>query len=303
MDVLAALATFVRVADAGSFSAVARERNTTQPGVSRQITALEDHLGARLLQRTTRSLALTPEGRELLEHARRVLADVAEAEASVGSRLTSPTGLVRLGATVAMGRMMIAPRLGTLLTRHPGLEIELSLSDGIADLVQEGLDFAIRVGQVTDAGLIARRIGVVETVLVASRDYLARHPAPATPAELAGHECLVYLARNAVEWRFERGGGSETVKVTGRFRTDSVDAVRAAVLASMGVGRLPSWFFTRELREGTVQRVLPGWRTPRLPIQAVYPSRRFLAPRTRAVIEFLAGEFRLDPLVSDYGLG
>lgn len=301
MDLIAALRAFSRVAESGSFSAVAREMGTTQPAISRQVASLEDHLGVRLLHRTTRSLTLTEDGRDLLDHATRLLDAIEETVASVGRRRASPSGLVRLGAPVAFGRLYIAPRIGRLLDRYPDLRIDLSLSDGMADLVHEGLDVAVRIGETPDSALVARRIGVTGRVCVASVEYIALHGEPAHPNDLAQHQCILYVRRDTAEWSFEGPDGPLSVQVHGRFRTDSGEAIRQAVLAGIGIGIAPAWMFRDALLEGTVKELFPEWKSPLAPIFAVYPSRRHLAPRTRAVIDFLVEEFRLDPMISAYG--
>ncbi len=302
MDVLAAFRVFVRVAEARSFSAVAREMGTTQPAVSRQVAALEEHLGARLLQRTTRSLALTEDGRDLLGHARRVLDSVEEAEASVGRRHSLPGGLVRLGSSSAFGRLYVAPRIERLLERYPELAIELRMSDSILDLVAEGIDIAIRVGTVQDSSLVARKIGSSRRITVASAGCIAQHGEPHHPSDLARLPCVIFTgSATPTEWLFESSDGPVSVSVTGRFRTDNGEAVREAVLAGLGFAVLPIWFFRTELTDGRLKPVLTGWEPPSNAISAVYPSRRNLAPRTRAVIDFFLDEFRLDPVISSYG--
>ena len=302
MDLLAAFRIFVRVAEAGSFSAVAREVGATQPAVSRQVAALEEHLAARLIQRTTRSLALTEDGRDLLGHARRVLDCVEDAEAAVGRRHSAPAGLVRLATPASFGRLYVAPRMRRLLDRYPELSVELHMSDTVSDLVADGIDLAIRGGAVTEASLVSRRIGSSARHVVASADYLERSGEPMHPHDLAQHSCIVFLNNaNPYEWRFNGPDGAVAVPISGRFRTDSSEAVRAAVLAGVGVALFSDWAFNEELASGQVRAVLREFQAERLPIQALYPSRRNLAPRTRAVIDFLVDEFRLDPAISSYG--
>ncbi len=302
MDVVAAFRVFVRVAESQSFSAVAREMGTTQPAVSRQVAALEEHLGARLIQRTTRSLGLTEDGRDLLGHARRVLDSVEEAEASVGRRHSMPGGLVRLGTSSTFGRLYVAPRIPRLLERYPELSIDLRMSDGVSDLVAEGIDLAIRVSAVQDSSLVARKIGSYRRVAVASASCIAAYGEPHHPAELARLPCIVFTgSATPAEWRFEGSEGPVTVNVAGRFRTDNGEGVREAVMAGLGFAVLPIWFFGTELTDGRLQPVLTGWEPPRSAISAVYPSRRNLAPRTRAVIDFFLEEFRIDPIISSYG--
>ena len=301
---LAAFRTFARVAEAGSFSAVAREMGATQPAISRQVLALEQHLGARLIHRTTRSLMLTEDGRDLLEHARRVLACVEDAESAVGRGSQSPAGLVRLAAPANFGRLYVAPRMRRLLDRYPELQVELHMSDAVSDLVAEGMDLAVRGGAVPDSSLVARRIGASARSVVASREYLARAGTPQQPGDLARHSCIIFMQNaHPNDWAFSGPGGAVTVRVAGRFRTDNSEAMREAVLGGIGLAVAPAWMFGPDLLAGEVEAVLTGYGAGQIPIHAVYPSRRNLAPRTRAVIEFLADEFRLDPALSTYGEG
>ncbi len=302
MDLIAGLRTFVRVAEARSFTAVAREMGTTQPAVSRQVAALEEHLGARLIQRTTRSLTLTEDGRDLLGHARRVLDAAEEAEAAVGRQRGAPGGLVRLATPSVFGRLYVAPRLGRLLDRYPALSLELHVSDRPQDLVAEGIDLAVRAATVADSSLIARRIGSSSRITVASASYLDRHGEPQHPEDLAEHSCIPFLQHAApFDWHFDGPGGEVTVRVAGRFSTDGSEAVREAVLAGIGFAVLPGWYFAEELLTGQVRAVLHEWQPPRIGLNAVYPSRRYLPRRTRAVIDFLVDELRLEPVLSSYG--
>ena len=302
MDLLAALRVYVRVAEARSFSAVARELGTTQPAVSRQVAALEEHLGARLLQRTTRSLALTEDGRDLLGHARRVLDTVEEAEASVGRRHAVPGGLVRMATPTTFGRLYVAPRMNRLLERYPEMSVELRMSDKVIDLVADGIDLAIRASRVLDSSLVARKIGSTRLITVASPACIAMHGAPKHPSDLARLPCLIFTSRATPnEWRFDGRDGSVSVTIAGRFRSDNTEALQEGVLGGLGFAVLPTWLVAEELATGRLQPVLTDWDAPMLPISAVYPSRRNLAPRTRAVIDFFVDEFRLDPVISDYG--
>ena len=302
MDLLIAFRVFIRVAEAQSFSAVAREMGTTQPAVSRQVAALEEHLGARLIQRTTRSLALTEDGRDLLGHARRVVDSVEEAEAAVGRRHAVPGGLVRLATSSTFGRLYVSPRIPRLLERYPELTVDLRMSDGLTDLVAEGIDVAVRVTSVLDSSLVARKIGSSRRVAIASEACIAAWGEPRHPSDLSRMPCIIFSGSQApTEWRFEGPDGPVTVSVAGRFRTDNGEGVREAVLAGLGFAVLPTWFFGSEVTDGRLRPVLTGWEPPATPITAVYPSRRNLAPRTRAVIDFLVEEFRLDPVISAYG--
>ena len=288
--------TFLRVVEAGSISAVAREESTSQPTISRRLGALEQHLGVRLLQRTTRALSLTEEGRIFFAEAMRVRETIAEAEASVGSRSGAAAGTLRLACAVVMGRLHVVPRLGRFLETHPHVAVDLRLGDAFIDIVAEGVDLAIRVGDVTEPHLVARRIGTTRRTLVATPLYLARRGEPKTLAELGHHDCIVYSRLAAGDiWNFSGPDGPIAVPVTGRFRVDNTEGVRAAILAGLGIGFAPVWHFLDDIERGALRRVLPDFEPRSQPISAVYPSKRFLPPKVRVMIDFLATEFAGDP--------
>jgi DNA-binding transcriptional LysR family regulator len=292
MDLLTAFQVFVRVSESGSFSAVAREMGLSQPAISRQIAALEEHFGERLLQRTTRSLTLTDEGRDLLVHANRVLETLEEAETAVGRLRGTVAGTVRMSVPATFGRLYLAPRLGELLAVHPALEIELLLNDGLADIVSDGIDLAVRAGPIGDSSLIVRKMGTVARYAIASAAYLEKHGTPQTPYELAAHSCLIFTqSSNAHEWQFDGPNGIINIPVTGRFRSDAGDAIREAVISGYGIGMLPGWYFRDEMAQGTVRVLLGDWQVPGTPVHIIYPSRRYLSPRVRAVMDFLLKEF------------
>jgi DNA-binding transcriptional LysR family regulator len=301
-DTLTLYRTFVRVVEAGSFTAVAEERNTSQPTISRQIAMLEDHLGCLLFQRTTRSLALTDDGRIFYSHAMRTIEAVGEAESAVGRRRGKPGGNLRIAAAGVFGRTLLLPVFPRFLTRYPEINIELVLNDGVTDLVEEGVDLAIRVGEVSDQGMIARRIGTSRRTVVATQEYLARNGIPQTPDDLRQHDCIIYSRLNTgSNWTFDTPSGPLTVPVTGRLRVSSTEGVRGAILLGMGIGYVPIWHFSdRELRESSLVALLEDWHPHPQPISAVYPSKRFLSPKTRAMIDYLATEFELDPRLSSY---
>jgi DNA-binding transcriptional LysR family regulator len=289
--------------EAGSFTAVAAEQNTTQPTISRQVALLEDHLRTRLLTRTTRALTLTDDGRVFYEHALRALEAVSEAEGAVGRRRQKPSGLLRLGTPVVFGRLHIVPRLPAFLNRYPDVGIDLTMSDSFTDLVEHGIDVAIRVGEVTDPGLIAKRIGLVKRVTVASPAYLKRHRVPNVPADLADHECIVYTRlATGNRWVFAGAEGPLTVEVKGRYRADNSEAVREGVLGGLGIAVIPAFAFSREIETGAVKVLLREFEPRPLPMNAVYPSRRFVPLKVRAIIDHLAHEFSLDPMLSAHAV-
>jgi DNA-binding transcriptional LysR family regulator len=302
MDLLAAFQVFVRVSESGSFSAVAREMGLSQPAISRQIAALEDHFGERLLHRTTRNLTLTDDGRDLLVHASRVLESLEEAETAIGRRRGTVAGMVRLSVPVIFGRLYLTPRIGRLLNAHPALELDILFNDGLADLVADGIDLAVRAGVIADSSLIARRLGYVARYVLASTEYLNRHGTPETPQDLTRHDCLIFThGASAAHWPFESKDGNFTIPVTGRFRSDSGEGVREAVISGYGIGLLPAWYFRDEIANGSVQILLRGWNIPGAPVHLIYPSRRHLSPRVRVVMDFLHEEYSKDAVFAEFG--
>jgi DNA-binding transcriptional LysR family regulator len=302
-DVVALFRTFVRTVEAGSFTAVARELNSSQPTVSRQIAVLEDHLGCLLFQRTTRTLTLTDDGRVLYGHAQRALEALAEAEGAVGRRRAKPSGVLRLACAGVFGRLHIVPRLKRFRMRYPDIEIALVMNDGFSDLVEEGIDLAIRIGEVRDAGLVARKVGLSRRVVVATPGYLAERGTPSHPRDLAAHDCIVYdRLLTGANWSFLAPEGPLSVAVSGPVHVNNTEAVRAAVLEGLGLGYVPLWHFVGgEVEAGQVVQVLSTFEPSPQPISAVYVSRRYLAPKVRVAIDYFAAEFALDPKLSGYG--
>jgi DNA-binding transcriptional LysR family regulator len=299
-DTLSLFRTFVRVVEAGSFTAVAEEMNTSQPTVSRQVAALEDHLGCLLFQRTTRALTLTDDGRIFYGAAQAALDAAVQAESAVGRRRGRATGRLRLAVAGVFGRLHVIPRLPAFMERHPEIEVDLVMHDRFADMIEEGIDLALRVGKVTDSGLVARTIGLSRRSVLAAPSYLERHGTPRQPKDLKAHRCIVYSGLLAGRsWGFEGPGGHIDVPITGPFSVDNTEGVRAAVLQGMGIGYVPIWHFVEdEIESGRLVVLLRGYEGISLPITAVYPSRRHLAPKVRAAIDFFAAEFHLDPKLS-----
>lgn len=299
-DFLALSRTFARCVEAGSFTAVAAEMNTSQPTVSRQVAALEDHLGCVLFQRTTRSLTLTDEGRTFYDLALAALDAAEQAEAAVGRRRGRVTGRLRLACAGVFGRLHVIPRLGALMDRHPGLEIDLVMQDRATDLVEEGVDLALRVGVNEDAALIGRRIGLSRRVVVAAPAYLAAHGTPRHPHDLKDHRCILYSRlAGGPTWRFASDAGPVSVDIAGPFRADNTEGVRAAALNGLGIAYVPVWHFVEdEIESGRLAVLLKEFEPLPQPITAVWPSRRHLAPKVRAAIDFFASEFHVDPKLS-----
>jgi DNA-binding transcriptional LysR family regulator len=298
-DTVSLFRSFIRVVEAGSFTRVAQEQNSSQPTVSRQVAALEEHLGARLFTRTTRKLTLTDDGRSFYERAKHAIEAVSEAEDAVGRRRSRPSGALRLAMPVVFGRLRVIPHLKEFLARYPDVTIDLVMNDAHADLVEEGIDLAIRSGEVTDVSLIARKIGVTRRVVVAAPSYLRGKSLPKRPADLAAHDCLTFTGISAgVRWHFRGPEGSVSVEVTGRVRTRNSEGIREAVLSGLGIGNAPIWHLTDEIETGRLVVLLDGYEPTPDPIHAVYPSRRFVPQKTRVMIDFLEQRFAIDPTLN-----
>ena len=299
VDLYAAMRIFVRVAEGRSFSETARELNVAQSTVSKQITALEEHLGARLVLRTTRALSLTDDGRQFYQRSCEILDALAEAETTIGAGKV-PSGLVRIGCPATFGRLLIAPRLYRLLSLYPQLRVELVMNDGFVDLVGEGLDLAVLVGTLTDQSLVARRVGTTLQCIFGSPAYFARHGCPKSPRDLRNHNCIVYTnLGTGNEWRFTGPARRVKVRVQGNFLPNNAEAIREAVLSGVGVSAAPTWMFHSEARSGLVTTVLGDYQLERLPLNLVYPSRRLVPAKVRAVSDFLVQEFQAEPALGD----
>jgi DNA-binding transcriptional LysR family regulator len=287
--------SFVAVANAGSFSVAASQMGVTQSTISKQIVALERHLGTQLFRRTTRSLSLTNDGMMFYEGALRALAAIDEAESMVGL-VANIQGSVRLTCPLSLAESRLIGMIGRFLERYPKTEIDLRLSDHALNLVSDNLDIAIRVGQLGDSRLTARKIGSCRRVIVASPDYLNRQGRPSVPADLKQHNCISYtLLSSGSRWQFEEG---EAVMVTGNFRADSPNGLRAAALSGIGIAANAVWLFEQQLADGRLEQVLPDWELCPMPVHAVLPSGRFISARTRALLDFLIEEFARDPLLA-----
>jgi DNA-binding transcriptional LysR family regulator len=287
MDLLHALATFVQVAETGSFSAVARESRSSQPGVSRVIERLERHFASRLLHRTTRSLTLTEEGESLLSHARELLAAAEEMETALRRRQASPTGPVRVGVASDTA-MPVASRLAELLRRHPALSVELIVAERFGDMVQERLDLVVQTGEPQAASAVARVIASFRRAVVAAPAYLDEHGMPADPSELAQHRCIVHEAGpDSDRWKFAGPDGPIDVRVAGPLQANSAAVVRHAALAGQGIAYLSEALVADDIRANRLCRLLPETCADREQLFVVYPSRRHMPPRTRVLIDFL----------------
>jgi DNA-binding transcriptional LysR family regulator len=295
MDRLYQMRLYTRVVETGSFSAVARELGTIQPTVSKQLTALEDHLGVRLLNRTTRQLSPTEAGRKYYERCKRILDDIADAEGNLSDMQTRPTGMLRVHAAVAFGQLYMLPLLFKFRRLYPGLAIDVMLSDRYVDLIQEGVDVAIRFGELRDSQLVARKVGGSTRVCVASPAYLRARGTPKSPGELFSHNCITYNYLFSNEWEFETAQGPTTVRVGGDFRANSALTIRAAALEGIGIANMPTMFVQEDIDKGRLVRVLEDYGPPAVDVHAIYPSARFLSSKVRLFLDFVTEEFKDAP--------
>lgn len=291
MDLLRALSTFVRITETGSFSAVARESNTTPSAVTRLVGQLEEHFNVRLFHRTTRHLSLTEDGQDLLGHARQIIDAATDLRDTLGNQRTAPTGRVRVGLTAGAARLL-TPSLVDLLGRHPGLSVDLVIREQFGDLIEDRLDLAMQLGQPSDASLVARSVGEFGRALVAAPSYLEKYGAPATPDGLTSHRCIVQdTGPGSASWHFTGPGGPHVIEVSSAFSANNSELVRHAALAGHGIALLPEPQVLGDILAARLYRLLPNYPTERTRAFLVYPSRRHLAPRTRVMIDFLVERF------------
>ncbi len=293
MDKLGAMHAFVEIVDRGSLTAAGDALGRSLPTMVRTLAALEAELGATLLRRTTRRMSLTEEGRAYLERCRRILADVAEAEALVGEGGGEPRGLLRVTAPVAFGQMHVAPELAELLRRHPALQVELRLLDRVVDLVEEGIDAGVRIARLPDSSLLAAPLGHVRRVAVASPELLRRHGEPAHPHALAELPCVRFEGVGAgTSWQFREDERELPVPVSGPFATNQIAAALAACEAGLGFGVFLSYQVEPALRAGRLRRVLEGFEPTPVPVSLVHPEARLVTSRLRAFLDWMKPRLR-----------
>lgn len=293
MDRLHELEVFVAVADAGSFTKAGTRLRLSPPAVTRAISALESRLGTRVFNRTTRSLTITDVGQRFLENARQVLADLDNAEKEAVGEAAAPQGHLTVTASVTFGRLALAPIVCTFLREYSRVSVSMLLLDRVANLVEEGIDVAVRIGHLPDSSLVAKRVGDVRRVLVASPDYLARRGAPATPSDLRRHSVIAFtgLMPNR-EWRFLDGRNGKNVSFASRLEiNDAVAAISAAEMGD-GIAIALSYMVAEKIREGRLTTVLDDVAPPPVPVHLVYPQNRLIAPKLRAFVDFAAPRLR-----------
>lgn len=291
MERFGAIPVFVAVVEKGGFSAAATALGISKSAVSKRVNRLEEHLGVRLLHRTTRKLSLTEAGERYYENAVRALDAANKAEDAVTELQGEPSGKLSISSPMSFGRLHLAPMIPKFLARYPKLQLELVMDDKKIDLVAAGLDVAIRSGAdgLPDSSLVARKLAPLRHVLCASPGYLEESGVPQTPAELAARNCLLFsYSTDAGEWRFCRGDGkAQTVLVSGNYQVNNSEALVAALKEGMGVGRVPTFVAAPEIRSGQLVAVLPQWQQPEHALYAVYPERAYLPAKVRAFLDFV----------------
>ncbi|MBI4968374.1 MAG: LysR family transcriptional regulator [Rhodospirillales bacterium] len=289
---LSGMAIFARVVEEKGFSAAASALGLSKSAISKQLAKLEDRLGVRLLNRTTRRLSLTDAGAAYYERAARILAEAAEADRAMSALVEAPRGLLRVNAPMSFGVRHLGPALPDFLAQHPEVSIDLALNDRVVDLVDEGFDLAIRITKMPDSSLVARKLADSRRLLCGAPDYFRKRGKPSRPAQLKDHNCLIYsYTAPAEDWRFTGPEGVETVRVAGSLRANNGDILREAMLAGLGIAPMPSFLVGDDLRAGRLELALPGYEVSGSGIYAVYPHGRHLLAKVRVFIDYLAARF------------
>lgn len=290
MDRLTVMQVFVRAADTGSFSAAAQSLDMSPQMIGKYIASLEERLGTRLLQRTTRRQSLTEAGRLFYAQAKHILEEVETADADVLALGVKPRGTLRVTAPATLGSHRIVPALCHYMYENPEVSIDLTLNDRIVDLVEEGYDAAVRIGALADSSLIARSLAPYELIACASPDYLAKHGAPAVPADLAKHDCLRYASKSQAPgdtWRFTRDGKEQVLEMSGRVRINDARALVSAAIAGCGIMLGAKVALEREIEAGRLVRVLPDYNGPSRAVTLLYPAQRRPSPKLRSFVEWI----------------
>ena len=285
MDRLQAMTAFVRVVETGSFSAAARQIGVGQPAISKTIAQLEDRLQVRLLIRSTHGLTPTDAGLRFFERARNAIQEADEAELDAKGAGAGLSGRLRICAATTFARIMVLPHLSQFMESHPELEVDIILDDRVIDLVSEGVDVALRMGELADSSAVARKLATGRRSVIATPIYLERHGVPVVPADLSAHQAVVYTQLGNA-WTFSREGTQASVTVSGRARFSAAEGIRTAILSHMGLAVASDWMFAPELADGTVRRVLEDWELPPIDLWAVFPTGRLASAKARAFAEF-----------------
>ena len=292
MDRLLSMTVFARAVELGSFSAAAEVLHMSPQLVGKHVHTLEQHLGLRLLNRTTRRQHLTEIGASYYEKVKLILSEVASAEGLAAESLATPSGRLRVNAPLTFGIHALMPRLAGYMAAHPGVQVEVSLANRYVDALEEGADVVFRVGELSDSSRIARRLAPYRLILCAAPAYIEAHPPITTPMDLASHECLGFAHTELrTHWRFDGPGGLVTVPVTGRLMVDSGEALLVAARAGMGVLLQPAELVEPDIAAGRLVRVLPKYRAPDRPLHLLYAPDKQMTPKLRSFIEFAVAAF------------
>ena len=289
MDRLSAMETFVHVVETGSFSAAAKRLGIGQPAVSKSIAQLEARLAVRLLLRSTRGLTPTEAGLAYFERAKRAIDETNEADDAARGAGAGLSGNLRVSAATTFARLHVIPHLGPFLERYPAVNIEVVLNDHSLNLVEEGIDVALRMGNLVDSGLTARKIAQSHRQILATPTYFERFGEPATPADVLQHQAIIYSLGGGARWTFSKGDSHYPIVASGRIRVTSAEGVRAAVLNHLGLAMASTWMFAPELASGEVKAVLNDWRLPPIDLWAVFPTGRMASAKARAFVEYVEG--------------
>jgi DNA-binding transcriptional LysR family regulator len=294
MDPLTDMQVFTQVVAQGGFSAAAREMNLSPAVVSKRIARLEEHLGVRLLNRTTRHLSLTEAGENFYRRAERIVADVSEAFEAVSESVPTPKGHLRVVLPASFGRLHVMPAMREFLDLYPDISASLIFTDNRVDIVEQGIDVAIRIADLEDSSLIARKLAPNRRVVVASPDFVERFGEPSSPRDLLNFNCVAASYLN--DWVFNGPDGSETVHVSGRLECNDGDALRTSAITGVGIALKSTWDVGPDIAAGRLLPLLTGWEvSPGVSINAVYPSRRFLSAKVRVFVDFFAARFGPEP--------
>ena len=297
MDRIEDFQAFVAIVDKGSLTAAAKQLKRSLQSISRSLATLEGDLGVELIARTTRRSAATEAGLAFYRRVGAALSEIEAAKLETSNRRSEPAGLLRITSSTAFAPLYVVPAVCAFLQSHPKVDIELDMSDGYVDLISQGFDLAIRIGELPDSSLKARRLADLRRVVFAAPDYFAKHGRPKVPGDLAGHQCLVRTsARDSDAWPFLVGGRLKTVKVAGRFRSSGALAINEAAVHGLGIANAPLWQVRPLVDRGVVELILTRFEPPLLPVHAVWPATRLLPAKTQLFLDYLAARLKAERL-------
>ncbi len=297
MDRIADFQAFVAIVDKGSLTAAAKQLGRSLQSISRSLATLEGDLGVELIARTTRRSATTEAGLAFYRRVGAALSEIEAAKLETSNRRSEPVGLLRITCSTVFAPLYVVPAVCAFLESHPKVDIDLDMSDGYVDLISQGFDLAIRIGELPDSSLKARRLADLRRVVFAAPDYFAKHGRPKVPGDLAGHQCLVRTsARDSDAWPFLVGGRLKAVKVAGRFRSSGALAVNEAAVQGLGIANAPLWQVRALVDRGVVELVLTRFEPPRVPVHAVWPATRLLPAKTQLFLNYLAARLKAERL-------